>query len=1111
MLQLTYSNRTEALVEALVRRLDERRREGDVLEPTHLIVPNRNLERYLELELCQHLGVVGNLRFHRLERFVARWLMRAGAGRLLDRRALERYVLRALLDPAFMERDDARALRRYVGGSDVRGAQLALRLARLLEGYAYSRPEMLMGWTTIEGDDPERWQRALWLHVRTLAEKDERPLAELLGRLPRPKGRNPGVVPSEVHVFGLSYVARVFQWAFGELGRWSDLSLYVLNPCQEFWEDVPSSTEMRWARKVAPDIELPDDESSLLSWWGRPAREHVHLLNELTSASFIDAFVPLEPDTVLHALQRDVLDRAPEPTAPELRADGSVTWLACAGPRREVEVVADEIWSLIEGDPTLRFNEIGVFVHPDARSAYLPHIHSVFAEAGQLPHHVVDLPLIQESAIADAALRLLELLGSEFRRPEVLMLLTHPALRVPEGVDRARWARLVDRLGIFHGIDHDDHAGTYIDRDVVNWDQGVKRLVLGAFTEAEIEGFLPEPAESDAAAPVLAALVRSLLRDARFVQTERRTLGEWATFIDAMLRGYLSATDSRAEAEMRRCLGVVHRLRERDSGEQDAVSFQVAFELAADALRALGGARGEYLADGVVVSALNPMRAIPFRVVFLMGMGEGRFPTQERRDPLDLRARKRLIGDVTPVERDKYVFLETLLCTRERFYCSWASRDALTGDSMQPSPVVQELDALLKRAYVVNGNALLRRFPLRRHEDVHARAFVELGRERAARRAGDFVRRELARELGARDLRKLADVEHDHLRNLLALPRFPAESRSADERRLQTSAIRSFLESPLQGWARGVLGLARAEDDEISMREDEPFAPSALDESEALRAAFVRALREHRGSTATYEEGIAELQMHGRWPLGTLQDHRQRVDHRTLRGWERVFGAAVRPGGSSPHCVRFGSSPEVDESDEVREPIRLKVELRSGVVDVELTGATQVLVEDGRASLILVPRRAPVGVALQRQRAQYALRGFLDYVCLVASEGRAREGHRTLLLYGDDAAQDASTHFGPLDPERAREWLRVVVADLLTGPHAYFLPSDAVLREPSAWAALSGSRLVGHARVVRRQREGNWKYGPIAKPQNYPIPPPDEALAMARRRFGLFFRLAGIE
>ena len=1105
MLQLTYSNRTEALVEALVARLDERRREGNVLQPTHLIVPNRNLERYLELELCQHLGVVGNLRFHRLERFVGRWLLRAGAGRLLDRRALERLVLRALLDDELMQRDDARALRRYVGGSDVRCAQLAMRLARLLEGYAYSRPEMLGSWSSVEGEDPERWQRALWLHVRKLADADERPLAELLGRLPRAA---PGALPSEVHVFGLSYVARVFQWAFGELGRWTDVNLYVLNPCQEFWEDVPTTTEQRWARKVAPEIELPDDESSLLSWWGRPAREHVHLLNELTSASFIDAFVAPERDTVLHALQRDVLERAPEPAEPELRADGTVTWLACAGPRREVEVVADEIWRLVEADPTLRFNQIGVFVHPDARSAYLPHIHSVFAEAGELPHHVVDLPLIQESAVADAGLRLLELLGSDFRRPEVLMLLTHPALRVPEGVDRARWARLIDRLGIFHGIDHDDHAGTYIDRDVVNWDQGVKRLVLGAFTEAQVEGFRPEAAESDAASPVLAALVRSLLRDARFVRSEKRTLDEWATFIDAALRGYLSAEGPRAEAEMRRCLGVVQRLRERDSGER--VGFPVAFELVGDALRALGGARGEYLADGVVVSALNPMRAIPFRVAFLLGMGEGRFPTQERRDPLDLRARKRVLGDVTPVERDKYVFLETLLCTRERFYCSWASRDALTGDSMQPSPVVQELDALLRRAYVVNGHALVRRFPLRRHEDDHARAFVELGRERAARRAGDWVRRELGRELGARDLRKLADVDVDRLRALLAMPRFPAVLRSADERRLRISAIQRFLESPLQGWARGVLGLAQAEDDEISMREDEPFAPSALDATIALRDAFVQALRERRGSTATYEELVAELQAHGRWPLGALQDHRENVDHRTLKGWERVFGAVVRPGAAAPKRVRFGSSPDVDESDEVRESIRLKVELGADVVDVELAGSTQVLIEDTHASLMLVPRRAPVGVELQRQRAHYALRGFLDYVCLVASEGRARERHRTLLLYGDDAAQDASTHFGPLDPERAREWLRVVVADLLTGPHAYFLPSDAVLREPSAWAALSGPRLVGHARVVRRQG-GNWKFGPIGAPERYPIPPPDEALAMARRRFGLFFRLAGIE
>ena len=47
--------------------------------------------------------------------------------------------------------------------------------------------------------------------------------------------------------------------------------------------------------------------------------------------------------------------------------------------------------------------------------------------------------------------------------------------------------------------------------------------------------------------------------------------------------------------------------------------------------------RGHYLAEGVTVSSFQPMRPIPFKAVFLLGMGEGLFPTPYHRDTLDLR------------------------------------------------------------------------------------------------------------------------------------------------------------------------------------------------------------------------------------------------------------------------------------------------------------------------------------------------------------------------------------------------------------------------------------------------------------------------------------------
>ncbi len=1142
-IHLTYSNATEALVQALTERLRERRVRGvSPLTPAHLVVPNRNLERYLELSIAQALGIAANLRFHRLERFVARWLAQEGVGPVLDRRALERHILGALLDDDWLAAEPGGALAGYVDAEDretseVRRVQLALRLARLFEAYGYSRPELLDRWSEgpVPSEPTEAWQARL---ARRAMERGELPLHAALRKL---GSARPDALPQELHVFGLSYVARVFQWAFAALGERTDLYLYVLNPCMEFWEDVPTEHEARRRLprrservpsvdgELHPLVASDADDPPALTWWGRPGREHVHLLNELTGADFEPRFVDPTADerSVLRVLQRDILLREPAPRRPSLRADDSVCALACPGIRREVEIVAEEIWRRIDAEgSTLRFNDIAVFVHSDVRDLYLPHVASVFAEAGDLPHHVVDLPLAAESTLVDAAARLLDLLVSRFRRPDVLALLLHPSLRLPTRavVDRGRWARLVDRLGAFHGLDRGEHAETYIDRDLVNWDQAVRRLALGTFLTGEASGdprtiemdgerYLPEETSADEGGVVLAALLRSLLGDARYARQARLSLTGWSRFVAGLFRGYLDARTAREEAELRRCLAAAESLADRDADGAE-VGFGVAAELVAEALAGLGGARGEYLAEGVVVSALTPMRAIPFRVVFMLGMGEGVFPTTERRDPLDLRTRRRRVGDVTPVERDKYVFLETLLCARDAVVCSWVARDSLTGDPIEPSPVVRQLLDLLGRSYVVDAEALVREFPLRRHDEGRGRrAIVEAGWERQAAELGAKLRTELGRDLDERDLRTLAGTDRPHARavtRMLALPHIPAGRTLPTEVEVSLDALRRFLEAPLQGWAAAVLGLADELEGDAGAREDEPFAPAPLELAQTLREAFVEGLRQCCPPVARYAEQVERLQAHGRWPVGTLASQRRRFDEEVLRSWQRVFRVAVAPDGARPRRVRFGSGSRADPTDELREAIRVGVNVQGRSIGVRITGRTQVLVEDGQASLILVPRRGPVGAQLQRERLVYGLRAFLDYVALVAS-GDERSAHRALILYGGAAAQDASLHFAELTPQTAMSYLRQIAGELFGRAHDYFLPCEAVMRDAKGWRELTGRKLLAQATAVRLQEKGGRsRYGPVSGGERYALPDPDEALAMVRRRFGLYFQLVGL-
>ena len=126
--------------------------------------------------------------------------------------------------------------------------------------------------------------------------------------------------------------------------------------------------------------------------------------------------------------------------------------------------------------------------------------------------------------------------------------------------------------------------------------------------------------------------------------------------------------------------------------------------------------RGHYLAEGITVSSFKPMRPIPFKAVFLLGLGEGLFPSALRKDTLDLRHiperldppiegknfRERRIGDVSETERDRYMFLETLISTRKNLVLSYVSHSDKTDDELSPSSIIQTLLDELDRGYLKN-------------------------------------------------------------------------------------------------------------------------------------------------------------------------------------------------------------------------------------------------------------------------------------------------------------------------------------------------------------------------------------------------------------------------
>ena len=1190
MIRICTSHRTEALLDAFAANLADERKQRGPLEPVRVVVPNRNVETFLRLRVCEWCGIAANLETTFLRRFLSSIAEKANPGlRVADAAHVEGHLLALLHDEALLAQPDLADVRRYLAAAegdrdalDRRRWQLATQLGQLFDEYAGARPDLLSAWAKGKRADSDGatavWQRALWLAVFGPAGRLAQASAvanptgglqveplEALWSLAM-QGKPVPLAGQSVHVFGLSYVATAYHRMLAELAREAEVLIYTLSPCQE------SRDEPLAARASSSDDPFGLDQEAQLALrlWARPGRENLRLLAGLPGAS-VDARFPTEAglrQTVLRTLQDQIVHR--EQAAPPAAArepDDSLQVIPCPSLRRELEVVAAEIWALARRDPSLQLCDVVVIVPEASKDLYLTQVSAVFRESCELPHNVADLPASAGHRVAQAIEYLLDLPFSSLSRKEMLPLVTHPCLmaRFPDATP-AMWYELCDQLGIVRGADRGDFEAQYPTRDLFSWDQGLRRLVLGAFADGAnadaadplqlgTDVYLPGPriGDDDESRLGFGLLARSLLADARFAwkrdKPPERPLGEWLTFIRGMVDGYLvlDEDDGAGQAVVAEFTRRLEDVADIGLGEQP-VSYRVAAELARRELAGLPWSRGRYLSSGVTVSSFVPMRAIPFRAVFVLGLGQGAFPRPAGRGELDLRQGGRRAGDVDRREQDLYMFLETLLSARDRVVLSYVARDEVTGEELPASSVLLELRSVLGQG-ILDAAGLDRLFctqkdqrpPLRRYDDRPDRRAVlpAAEAEHRARALGEILRPDpYASAPVAGTIAALPTPIRTAVARMLGVPSLPTTSGEENSGPLLVplATLRRFLEDPLQGSARFRLGLRDDDDEGLADVEDEPFDMGNRDRTTLLSASMATALLEAQAVPGTeavnaaYHRKALAAELGGQAPTAIFREAEARRQQETLSLWQIELLRVLGPASMQVSPVRFSLHADglPEKGDTGRGPVvfrpapSLTLPGLAGPdrtnVEIRITGQTGLCALDANCTgttLAFTWRDKIAGQPLGKED----LRAFLDYVVLTATEPESsRPGHRSALFYRSKG--DASVHlveFAPLARERAIEYLTRLCDELVAyspqspsaGLHPYLLPHEAVL--------VSHARGTNVRQEIQNLSSGSERdharfsslWGPVPDVlARYGAPSEEEARRMVDVRFGLFFELA---
>ena len=287
------------------------------------------------------------------------------------------------------------------------------------------------------------------------------------------------------------------------------------------------------------------------------------------------------------------------------------------------------------------------------------------------------------------------------------------------------------------------------------------------------------------------------------------------------------------------------------------------------------GVARRFRAGGVTFCTLLPLRAVPFRVVCLLGMNDGDYPRRALRTDFDLMARPKMArpGDRSGRDDDRQLMLDALLSARHQLYISWAGRSPRDDSEQPPSVLVAQLRdylaavwgkaALEKRTTVHPLQPFSRRYFLAGETADSSVVFTYSREWRAAH--GVAAPTEVAPEVAPEAALEAA--------SMVAAEVAPAEAPAVPP---AAEDLARFLQNPVREYFRHRLGVSFPRFDE-SPPDEEPFVVGGLDgwslNQDVLRAIETRASSEPLSVVATaagdwVDEELARLQRAGRMPLG---------------------------------------------------------------------------------------------------------------------------------------------------------------------------------------------------------------------------------------------------
>ena len=730
MLTIYRSNKAEWLAEILGQEL--RLNPPEITEEVNIIVSTWPSSRWLS----EKLSIINNINALVKYPFPGTYLKRL-VKRIIgidpdekdpwEKNQLVWNILELL--PELMKVEEAQVIRSWIEISDKKDTQINLKLwdlanniAETFDDYILYRPEIIKQWLSKKTKKKSReisvnknilWQEILFNLLYKKINKDpfciqvEKAIKRLkkddISKLDYPKN---------LYVYGLSSLAPLQIDLIQAFSKVINIKIYLISPCNDLWQRCEARRlQFRNTWNTPPDRQWLLESPRLEAFLGRMGAEYQQLLEgsgeyQLGDRNEEDIF-SLTADiatnkgnkpNLLEQLQQELLSTKSENILTKEKSDKSLLFLKSPGKYRQVELIRDHILHLFSNDQEIQPRDI-LIMTPQVDS-YAPIITSVFnnidKNTTQLPWVITDKSQEDKVGLIHFVLNLLEISASRLTASIFENLLTNPALQTQQNINSDEVSDIIKSLqsaGFTWGLDSSERFGE--ETHSLCW--CLERFLLGlVLPDNPINGISNiSPYSENISRTELIKAWGILSKICNYIDAIRskRSCKEWIKLITSLVKDLFGDGGEWAWEEQQ-LLTVVNNWGLITDNCELEIDCLVVKDIITKALSSTNGKFG-HRTGKITISALEPMRAIPHKIIIIMGLESRTFPRIENRRSFNLLERKRELGDPNQYDKDRYSLLEALISTRQNLLVSWNSKDEKTGEDLEPpSPIQQWLNYL---------------------------------------------------------------------------------------------------------------------------------------------------------------------------------------------------------------------------------------------------------------------------------------------------------------------------------------------------------------------------------------------------------------------------------